>query len=133
MARRCAIAYSEDLRRRAIDLIENGYSMSKVSRLLNISRPTLYRWRNKFEQTGSITPEPNIPPPEPSKIKDWEKFQEFVDKNGDKTQIEMAKLWGGVSNHTISRGLKKLGYSRKKKLTVIKNVANKLEKSLEKK
>ena len=86
----------------------------KVSKLLKISRPTLYRWKKKFEQTGSTAPDKSLPPPEPSKIKDWEKFQEFVDKNGDKTQIEMAKLWGGVSNHTISRGLKKIGYSRKK-------------------
>ena len=40
--------------------------------------------------------------------------------NGDKTQKELAQLWGNVSHHTISRALKKLGITRKKKHIVIK-------------
>ncbi|NES86456.1 MAG: helix-turn-helix domain-containing protein, partial [Moorea sp. SIO2B7] len=51
-----AIAYSEDLRIRAIDLRETGMSISQVSRLLKISRPTLYRWVEQFEKTGSTAP-----------------------------------------------------------------------------
>jgi arginine repressor len=39
-----------------------------------------------------------------------------VDNNGDKTQKELAQLWGNISQQTISRGLKKLGYTRKKNL-----------------
>ena len=111
-----AKAYSEDLRIRAIDLIKKGYSISGVSRLLKISRPTLYKWIDRWQKTGSISPKKSIPPPNKSKIKDWKKFQEFVEENSDLTQKEMAVLWGGVSNHTISRALKKLGYSRKKNL-----------------
>lgn len=86
-----------------------------VSRLLNISRPTLYRWIHQLETTGSTAPKKSVPPPQPSKIKDWKKFQKFIELHGDKTQKELAKIWGDVSPHTISRGLKKLGYSRKKK------------------
>jgi hypothetical protein len=66
------------------------------------------------EKTGSTAPMKSVPPPQPSKIKDWNRFTEFVDINADKTQKELAKLWGGVSHHTISRALKKLGYTRKK-------------------
>jgi hypothetical protein len=63
-----------------------------------------------------------VPPPQPAKIKDWQKFKEFVDCHGDKTQKELAQLWGeNVSHHTISRGFKKLGYTRKKKLMPIKS------------
>ncbi len=128
-----AIAYSQDLRIRAVELIETGMSISQVSRLLKISRPTLYRWVKKFETTGSTQPEKSIPPPQTSKIQDWQKFQEFIELHGNKTQKEMASLWGNVSHHTISRGLKKLGYTRKKKPTVTKSAVNKAVRNLEKK
>ena len=127
-----AIAYSEDLRIRALDLIASGMSISKVSRLLNISRPTLYRWKQQRETTGSTTPKKSVPPPQTSKIKDFKKFKEFIDIHSDKTQKELAELWGDVSHHTISRGFKKLGYTRKKKLTLTKNVLKKHEQNLEK-
>ena len=111
---RFANAYSEDLRVRALEWIKNGISISQVSRGLKISRPTLYRWKDKLEKTGSTAPMKSVPPPQPSKIKDWDRFTAFVDLNADKTQKELALLWGGVSHHTISRALKKLGYTRKK-------------------
>jgi hypothetical protein len=74
----------------------------------------------------------SVPPPQLSKIRDWQKFEKFAVAHGDKTQKEMASLWGNVSRHTISRGLKKLGYTRKKKPTVIKNALKKPAVSLEK-
>lgn len=110
-----AIAYSEDLRIKALDLIGTGMSISKVSATLKISRPTLYRWKKRLETTGSTAPKKSMPPPQSSKIKDWKKFQEFIDIHSDKTQKELALLWGNVSPHTISRGLIKIGYTRKKK------------------
>lgn len=110
-----ATAYSQDLRVRALGLIEEGMPISQVSRLLKISRPTLYRWIEQFESQGSTTPIKSVPPRKESKIKDWEKFREMVDKNGDKTQKELAQIWGNISQQAISRGLKKLGYTRKKK------------------
>lgn len=55
------------------------------------------------------------------KITDWEKFTSFVEVNGGKTQVEMAQLWTSeISDRTISRALKKIGFTRKKKLMVIK-------------
>ncbi|MCL1463981.1 helix-turn-helix domain-containing protein [Argonema galeatum] len=121
-----ANTYSQDLRIRALDLILSGVSISQVSYLLLISRTTLYRWRQQFETTGSIAPQPRIPPPQPAKIRDWQKFKEFVDSHGELTQKELAQLWGDVSHDTISRGLKKLGYTRKKKLMPIKSAVKKL-------
>lgn len=122
-----AHAYSLDLRVRALNLIEGGMSISRVSQILNISRPTLYRWIEQFEIAGATAPSKSLPPPQMSKIKDWEKFKELVDNNGDKTQKELAQLWGNVSQQTISRGLKKLGYTRKKKLIAIKSDVKNLE------
>ncbi len=46
------------------------------------------------------------------KITDWEKFEKFVEVNGDKTQVDMAKLWSvEISDCTISRALKKIGFT----------------------
>lgn len=122
-----AHAYSRDLRVRALELLKAGMSISGVSQILKISRPTLYRWIKQFEITGSTSPGKSLPPPQVSKIKDWEKFKEVVDNNGDKTQKELAELWGNTSQQTISRGLKKLGYTRKKKLIATKSGLKNLE------
>lgn len=79
-----AIAYSQDLRVRAIKLIKKGVSITQVSRLLMISRPTLYRWLQQFDITGSTAPKPRVPPSQLAKIQ-WKKFEEFVEHHGDKT------------------------------------------------
>jgi hypothetical protein len=56
-----------------------------------------------------------------------------VRANGDKTQEEMAKLWEvPISDRTISRALKKIGFSRKKKLMGIEKGMKKKEENLEK-
>ncbi|MBD0339718.1 MAG: helix-turn-helix domain-containing protein [Microcoleus sp. Co-bin12] len=113
----------EDLRVPALDLIGNGVSISQVSRLLKISRPTLYRWKQQLEEIGRAAPKKSVPPPQPSKIKDWDKFQDFVDINGDKTPKELAQLWKNVSHHTISIMLKKLEMTdKKKKIKEIKEI-----------
>ncbi|MCL2933068.1 MAG: IS630 transposase-related protein [Trichodesmium sp. MAG_R03] len=116
--------YSQDLRERALNLIINGMSISHVSRLLNISRPTLHQWRDRYLTTGSTAPKANVPPPQKSKIKDWEEFEKFVEANHDQTQKQMAAKWGNCSRFTISRSLKKLGFTRKKKHMVIKKETN---------
>ena len=116
--------YSQDLRERALNLIINGMSISHVSRLLNISRPTLHQWRDRYLTTGSTAPKTNIPPPQASKIQDWEEFEKFVEANHDQTQKQMAAKWGNCSRFTISRSLKKLGFTRKKKHMVIKKETN---------
>lgn len=70
-----AIAYSQNIRIRALDLIGNGVSVSQVSRALKISRPTLYRWKDRREKTGSTVPLKGKPPAQPCVIKDWNKFK----------------------------------------------------------
>ncbi|MFB2983905.1 helix-turn-helix domain-containing protein [Microseira sp. BLCC-F43] len=69
-----AHAYSQDLRIRALDLIKGGMSISRVSQILKISRPTIYRWIEQFEISGYPAPSKSIPPPQMSKIKDSRKI-----------------------------------------------------------
>src|SRR5918997_6640751 len=73
-------------------------------------------------QTGDVQALPNRPPGNNHKITDWEEFRAFAKTHGDKTQVEMAQLWhGDISDRTISRALKKIGFTRKKRLTATKN------------
>lgn len=115
--------YSNDLRRKVLHAIEvDGLPKSQVSQLFHISRNTINLWLHRKAETGDIQPKQRQTPPRAEKITDWEKFRAFVKTHGDKTQAEMAALWEGeISQRTISRALKKIGQSRKKKRTAIAN------------
>lgn len=109
--------YSYDLRKKAIEAVKRGQRKTDVCSLLKISRNTLDLWLKRSEQTGDIRP--SIPQQKGAipKIKDEERFREFVKENQDKTQGEMAKLWGdNVTQQNISYICRKLGITRKKNL-----------------
>ena len=112
-----AKAYSDDFRQKVIQAIElNGLKKCEASLLFNISRNTINLWLQRKAQTGDVKPKPRKASQHRSKINDWEKFRTFVKQHGDKTQSEMAQLWDGeISQRTISRALRKIGHTRKKK------------------
>ncbi|WP_039886737.1 IS630 transposase-related protein [Microcoleus vaginatus] len=109
--------YSYDLRQKVILAIKlDGLKITEASQLFNISRNTIGLWLKRQAQTGGFEALPNQPKGNGHKITDWEKFREFAKTYGDKTQVEMAKLWEGeISDRTISRALKKIGFTRKKR------------------
>jgi transposase len=127
--------YSYDLRKKVIDAIAlDGIKKSEASQLFNISRNTIDLWFKRLSETGDFQALPNKPPGNNHKILDWSKFQKFACTNGDKTQKEMAQLWPEeISDRTISRALKKIGFTRKKKLMVIEKGMKLKEKNLMKK
>jgi transposase len=112
--------YSYDLRKKVIEAIElNGMKRSEASAAFNISRNTINTWFQRRAETGDFYPKVREQKNKRQKIRDWEKFQAFVEENGDKTQAEMANLWEGeISERTICRALKKIGFTRKKNLWV---------------
>jgi transposase len=113
--------YSYDLRQKVIEAIKlDGLKKSEASELFNISRNTIDLWLKRLSETGDYQAKPNQPPGNGHKITDWEEFREFASSHGDKTQVEMAKLWKEqISDRTISRALKKIGFTRKKRPTAI--------------
>jgi transposase len=110
--------YSYDLRQKVIQSIELGeVNKSQASVVFQISRNTIDLWFKSKAITGDYQAKPNLPQGNGHKITDWEKFTEFIKVNGEKTQVEMAKLWGAdISSRTISRGLEKIGFTRKKRM-----------------
>jgi len=117
--------YSEDLRQKAIAAVERGERKIDVSRMLKITRNTLDLWLKRKEQTGNCQAITHYQQGNRHKISDWQRFREFAQTHGDKTQGQMASLWGdNVTQQNISDALSKLRLSRKKRPTVTLNEMN---------
>ena len=124
--------YSYDLRTKVINAIDEGMSKTQVSRIFKISRNTIDLWLKKRESTGNYQASVGYQRGYNAKITDLENFQQFVDIHGSKTQKEMAELWPEkISDRTIGKALKKLDYTRKKKLTAIRKEMRKKDKNLD--
>jgi transposase len=114
-----AKAYSQDFRKKVLESIElDGLKKQEASELFHISRNTINLWFQRRAETGDIQVKATSREGKSGKITDWDKFKRFVQENQDRTQEEMAELWGNISNRTICRGLKKIGFTRKKNLWV---------------
>jgi transposase len=115
--------YSDDLRRKVIDAIElNGMKRCEASEFFGISRNTIHLWLRRKAQTGDVKATQRMHRGYGHKITDWEHFRAFAQEHHDLTQVEMAQCWPGqISDRTISRALKRIGFSRKKKLMGIEN------------
>lgn len=117
-----AAPYSYDLRTKAIEAFERGERKSSICRAFNISRNTLDLWLERKQQTGDYQSITGFQKGSRHKITDWQAFSDFAHKNSGKTQAQMAKLWGdGVTQQNISKGLRKIGFTRKKRPSDIGN------------
>ncbi len=123
--------YSYDLRQKVIQAIQlDGMKKSEVSQLFNISRNTIDLWLKRQTETGDYKAKANQPLGNGHKITDWVAFRTFAKAHGDKTQAEMADLWeGDISARTISRGLHKIRFTRKKRPMATVNVIKPNERS----
>ena len=121
--------YSQDLRQKAIKAIESGGSFLSVSKSFNINRNTLSDWYKRYQQTGGYRPKQGYQQGHSHRITDWEAFRAFVRKHGEKTQAERAEAWPGeMSEDAVRRGLKKIGFTRKKRPMPIAKETNKSDK-----
>ncbi|PSO80967.1 MAG: hypothetical protein BRC44_05610, partial [Cyanobacteria bacterium QS_4_48_99] len=80
-----AVAYSKELGEGALRLRASGRSISRVSELLDVSRPTLHKWRNQVEQTARVEAQPPRAPIPQQQIEDGQAFRELVAPHGELT------------------------------------------------
>ena len=113
-------AYDIDLRRKVVEaVILNGMKRYEVAEQFNLNRKTVSDWLKRYNATGDVQPSAHNHRGHSHKITDWDAFRTFVEANSDKTQEEMAELWPEqISDRTMSRALKKIGFTRKKELWV---------------
>lgn len=115
--------YSSDLRRKVVEaIILNGMKRCEAHEHFNVSRGTINDWLSLYEETGDVKPRGQKHVGHGHKITDWSAFRAFAQTHADKTQVEMAQLWpDDISDRTISRALKKIGFTRKKRATATEN------------
>ena len=101
---------------------------AKLHRCFILCRNTIDLWLKRRKETGDYRPGSNRPHRTKAKITDLQAFEKFANQHGDKTQAQMAQLWGeAISPRTISRGLKKIGFTRKKRIMGMKKEMKKPE------
>ena len=123
--------YSYDLRQKVINaIVLDGMKKTEVAQVFQISRNTINLWLQRQAETGDYQPKPTRPQKTNAKIPDWQEFSRFAQMHGDKTQAQMAQLWlGEISPRTISRGLKKIGWTREKRRRCLKKAEGRRGKS----
>ena len=70
--------YSYDLRTKAIEAVKRGEKKIHVSHFFKISRNTLDLWLQKEREIGDYQASPPVGRGTPPKIKELEKFREFI-------------------------------------------------------
>jgi transposase len=112
-------AYSSDLRAKIVAAVEAGSSKAEVARVFHVGLSTVKRYLTQQHQTGSLTPKrhpgraPTIRPDQrPLLVAQLDAHPAgFLDEHctwwAEQTGIR-------VSPSTMSREIKRLGYTRKK-------------------
>ncbi len=114
-------SYSDDLRERVVSSRLKGMSVSEASEVYGIHRNCVYRWTARHASTGSVSAYMRGGRKK-GKIQDMEKFLKFAEAHAHSTLKQMASAWEDeVSEMTMSRTLRKIGWSRKKRLIVTSN------------
>lgn len=90
--------------------------------MFKISRNTIDLWLKRRETTGSVAAIRDYRRSPQSKIADIEQFRVFAQQQGHLTQKDMAAQWAEpVSDVTISKALRRIGFTRKKRVMATKN------------
>ena len=127
-------AYSLDLRLKVLDAIDRGIPRTEVVRTFGVSMPTLERYLRRRRHTGDLLPKPS-PGRTPSILATAEERRRLwkqLEENGEATLERHCELWekrGGarVSVSTMSRAVRKLGWTFKKRVWVPPSGTNKRE------
>jgi transposase len=123
--------YSLDLRERVVKAYnERNESYIDVGARFRIGEATVYRWVTRYHATGSLAPLPHGGGPE--SIVDEKGLSilcGLVEEHGDATRNELSQdyreLTGvSLSLATVGRKLWQLGYTRKKRLSMLPNVTH---------
>lgn len=101
------MAYSLDWRKKVVDYVENGGSITKAAKLFKVGRATIYRWlgREDLQATKVKRRQRKL---------DWKALEKDVRENPDARLIDRAKKFG-VRPSAISYALKEMEITRKKK------------------
>jgi len=105
-----------------MEVLDSGVNMSEVAARFQIGKTTVYEWQQRRDETGDFQALKPGSVGYGHKVRDWHAFKIFAQTHGHKTQAEMAEAWdGAISRQTMSRCLKKINFTRKKRPTDTKS------------
>ncbi len=113
------MAYSLDLRKRVVEWVEEGGSVSKASRIYKVGRATIYRWMSRDDLKPTKVERRN-------RKLDWPALRKDVEENPDTKLADRAQKLG-VRPSAICYALEKMKITRKKKNYVTEKEIDKRE------
>lgn len=130
-------AYSEDLRERVLKAVDQGIPRKEVVRLFGVSLASIKRYLKQRSETGSIAPKPIPGCPPTKRVPLQAKLQAQLEVQPDATLQEHCDTWEAtsgmrVSISTMSRAIKEIKWTRKKKHWQLVREKKKSEKNGEK-
>ena len=112
------MAYSVDLRMAAVRHYKgSGDTFAETAKIFNVSESSVQRWVTQYEATGHVFDKPlsrgpkKLPP---------EALRAYVQEHPDDTQQEIAEACG-CCNQAVSKALRRLNITRKKKRAATKS------------
>ena len=112
-------AYAQDLRERVLRAADQGYPRAEIVQLFGISLSTLKRYLKQRREEGHVRPKaiPGRPPKKRAQVEVGVLPQ--LQAHDDATLEQHCDLWEQthgerVSRWTMSRAIKRLGWTRKK-------------------
>ncbi len=105
------MAYSLEIKQKAIDYWERCNDIEQVMKAYGVSRSTLFIWKQRKKQTGSLVSPPVVR--KPRKI-DRDKLKAYVEQNPDAYLVEIAEQFNCTAP-AIFYALKAIGITYKKR------------------
>ena len=114
--------YGPELRQSALAALERGEKRRSVSLMLEVSVPTLDRWRRQQRQSGQVAPRPRGHLRCAFEAKESAVLEELLHQTPDATLEAHLEEFGRVTGHSASRAslaraVKRLGWTRKKRVS----------------
>jgi len=112
-------AYSPDLRSKIVAAVEAGRSKTEVARVFGIGLSTVKRYLKQHQETGSLEPKRHPGPAPTIRAEQRVLLRAQLDAHPAAFLDEQCRLWeqqtgNRLSISTMSRAIKRLGYTRKK-------------------
>jgi transposase len=125
-------AYSEDLRVKVLRAVDQGYPREEIVKLLGVSLPTIKRYLKQRRETGTVVPKA-IAGRTPKKLGPLQAgLVAQLQAHDDLGLEKQCRLWEQsqgvrVSTSTMSRAIKRVGWTRKKRRWVPLSAGRKSE------
>jgi transposase len=114
-------AYTQELRERIVAAVDHGVPRDEVAEVFGVGLSTIKRYLKQRRETGSVAPKP-IPGRPPKKLGPLrEGLSQQLGAVPDATLGQRCQLWEQshgerVSQASMCRTIKRLGWTRKKRL-----------------